>query len=428
MFWLRFILLSLCLAATVWHLEREQQAGRFQKVDDLFLDFLVANARERFNTPEAGQENPVVFLSLREDQKNEYAAWPPPPLDWQTILKGLHAYDPSVVVIPTPLFWGRPAPDFVPAVGEALLPFRSVVLGVETALAAAETTSPGFMGGLNERLPSFQRVDGDKAEAIALSALITAPDELLRASSEIGLAAQRQTESAIFLPYLIRESEQLYPSVLAQTLARFSGTPYAQHRVRLGPGAGAYLNQGLFVPLEKSGEIRVDGTIKVPTVNALNLMTGTLADGLTAEEKNRLGKGRIIVIGPDAVGQDQPPSQARLQAQMLSQILSRPRLQVLTPSQQWLAWGLAAVVALWIGLRTPRRRALRSGLGMIFATLVVSFLAFQASQIWCPPTMLAALIAVGALVGRILGRRESPKTETPAAPEISPEESPPASN
>jgi len=422
MFWVRFIILSLCLGATVWHLDREQRAGRFQKVDDLFLDFLVANARERLSQPEAGQENPVVLLSLREDQKMEYAAWPPPPLDWQTILKELHVYEPSVVVIPTPLFWGRPTPDFVKAVGESLMPFRSVVLGIETELAASDSTAPAFMGGLQDALPIFQRLDGSAAEATALSALITAPDELLRTRGEIGLAAVARAEEKLGLPYAIRESEKLYPSVLAQTLARFSATPYALHRLRLGPGAGAYLNEGLFVALEKDGVIHAERDIDIPSVNALHLMTGTLADGLSAEEKALLSKGRVIVIGTDVAAKDQPPSLARLHAQILTQILSRPRLYVLTQIQQWIAWGVAGFAAFWIGLRTLRTRALRAGVGMIFTALVISFLAFQASLIWCPPTMLVALIAVGAVIGRLLGRKPI------LTPEISPEVSPPASS
>lgn len=422
MFWVRFIILSLCLGATVWHLEREQRAGRFQKVDDLFLDFLVANARERLSQPEAGKENPVVLVSLREDQKMEYAAWPPPPLDWQTILKELHVYEPSVVVIPTPLFWGRPAPDFVSAVAESLMPFRSVVLGVETELAAADSAAPAFMGGLQDAMPVFQRLDGESADAFTLSALITAPDELLRTRSEIGLAAVTQTEGKLGLPYAIRESDKLYPSVLAQSLARFSGTPYALHRIRLGPGAGAYLNEGLFVALAQDGVIHAESESEIPSVNALHLMTGTLADGLSAEEKTTLGKGRIIVIGPDVAAKDQPPSLARLHAQILSQILSRPRLHVLTQVQQWVAWGVAGFVGFWIGLRTLRSRALRAGMGMIFSALVVSFLAFQASLIWCPPTMLVSLIAMGAVIGRLFGRQPA------LSPEISPEVSPPASN
>jgi hypothetical protein len=422
MFWIRFIILSLCLGATVWHLEREQRAGRFQKVDDLFLDFLVANARERLSQPEVDKENPVVLVSLREDQKMEYAAWPPPPLDWQTILKGLQVYEPSVVVIPTPLFWGRPAPDFVRAVGEALMPFSSVVLGVETELATADSAAPAFMGGIEDALPIFKRLDGSEDDATTLSALITAPDELLRARCEIGLAAVARAEGKPALAYAIRESENLYPSVLAQTLARFSGTPYALHRLRLGPGAGAYLNEGLFVALEKDGVIHAESDTEIPSINALHLMTGTLADGLSAVEKATLGKGRVIVIGSDVVAKDQPPSLARLHAQILSQILSRPRLHVLTQVQQWVAWGVAGLAAFWIGLRTLRGRALRAGLSMIFAVLLVSFLAFQASLIWCPPTMLVSLIAVGAVIGRLFGRQPE------SSPEISPEASPPASN
>lgn len=422
MFWVRFIILCLCLGATSWYLEREQRAGHFQKVDDLFLDFLVANAHERLSQVEAGQDNPVVLLSLREDQKNEYAAWPPPPLDWQTILKGLHAYDPSVVVIPTPLFWGHPTPDFVNATAEALLPFRSVVLGVEAELAATNTSVPAFMGGLQDVLPVFQRIDGTTADAPALATLITAPDALLRARSEIGLAIVRRDQDVSSMPYAVRDSEHLYPSVLAQTLARFSNTPYALHRLRLGAGAAAYLNEGLFVALKNDGVIQTSKDTKVPTVNALNLMMGTLADGLSAEEKSILGKGRIIVIGPDTESKDQPVGLARLHAQMLSQILSRPRLQILTQTQQWIAWGVAGLVAMWIGLRTPRNRAIKAGLGMIFTATLISFLAFQASLIWCPPTMPAALIAVGMVVARILGKGAIP------APVISPEASPPASS
>ena len=129
-------------------------------MDDLFLDFLVANGRELLTQPEPGKESPVVLVSLREEQLAEYAAWPPPPLDWQTILKGLQAYEPNVVVIPTPLFWGSPAPNFVPAVSEALLPFTSVVIGVETQLTDGALKAPAFMGGLEAQLPRFQRVDG----------------------------------------------------------------------------------------------------------------------------------------------------------------------------------------------------------------------------------------------------------------------------
>lgn len=399
--WVRLIILTACLGATGWYLEREQRAGRFQRVDDLFLDFLVANARDLLTHPEPGKESPVALVSLREEQRAEYAAWPPPPLDWQTILKGLQAYEPSVIVIPTPLFWGSPSPDFVPAVAEALLPFTSVVLGVEAQLAEGDLKAPAFMGGLDAQLPRFQRVDGSRETVPAISALITAPDSKLRIQSELGLGAATSENE---LPYVLRESDTLMPSVLAQTLARYTASPYALHRLRLGPGAGAYLAQGLFVPLESNGSIKAQAATSVPTVNALDLMTGTLADGVSAADKQALGKGKIIVIGPDHETAGQPPSLACLHAQALSHILSLPRIQVLTQVQQWIAWSIAALAAFWIVLRVRRGRALQVGIAFIFAAFVISFLTFQSSLLWCPPTLPVALIATGALVGMLLGR------------------------
>ncbi len=401
MIWVRLIILIACLGATGWHLEREQRAGHFQRVDDLFLDFLVANARERLSQPEPGKDSPVALISLREEQRAEYAAWPPPPLDWQTILKGLQAYEPSVVVIPSPLFWGTPSPEFVPAVSEALLPFPSVVLGVETLLAESALSAPAFMGGLESQLPRFQRVDGPLDLAQAFSALITAPDAKLRAQSELGLGAATTDQS---LPYALREGESLVPGVIAQTLARYTASPYSMHRLRLGPGAGAYLAQGLFVPLETDGSIKSQSSAKVPTVNALDLMTGTLADGVSAADKQALGKGKIIVIGPDHEIAGQTPSLARLHAQALAHLLSLPRLQVLSPLQQWIAWSIAVFAAFWIVLRVRRGRALQAGIAFIFAALVLSFLAFQSNLLWCPPTLPVALIGTGALVGMIFGR------------------------
>jgi hypothetical protein len=58
------------------------------------------------------------------------------------------------------------------------------------------------------------------------------------------------------------------------------------------------------------------------------------------------------------------------------------------------------------------------GIGLIFCALVISFIAFQAGLLWCPPTIPAALIAIGAILGMIIGRG-TPKV-TPAPSEASP--------
>lgn len=418
MYWLRLILLLSFLAPAAWHLDGEQRAGRFQHVDDLFLDFLAANARERLSQPastESGDQ--VAFVALREEQKGEYAAWPPPPLDWQTLFKALQPYEPRVLVIATPLNFGRPSPEFVPAMAEALLPFPQVVQGIEIQPAESPPKIPPFMGELADVLPRFQRVDGPLSAAPAFSALITAPDPALRPSGDMGLLAVRQSAKGWSLPYALLAEDTLVPSLLAQTFSRLTSSPYALHRLRLGPGAGAYLADGSFVPLQNDGSLTVDSTKSVPIINALDLMTGTLADALSPADKAALGKGRVIVIGPDHE-ENASPRLAYLHAQALAQTMKLPKLQKLTQIQQWFAWGIAAMAAAWLVLRVRRGRALWVGIGLVFCALVACFMAFQASLLWCPPTMPTAIIAIGAVLGMIVGRG-SPK-EAPPPAEASP--------
>lgn len=418
MTWLRLILLLSCLGPVAWHLDGEQRAGRFQHVDDLFLDFLVANARERLSKPASAEnEDQVAFVALREEQKGEYAAWPPPPLDWQTLFKALQPYEPRVLVIATPLNWGRPSPEFVPAVAEALLLFDQVVQGIEIQPAESVPKIPPFMGDLAEVLPRFQRVDGPLSSAAAFSALITAPDPALRPAGDMGLLAVRQSAKGWSLPYALLAEDTLIPSLLAQTFSRLTLSPYALHRLRLGPGAGAYLADGTFVPLQNDGSLAVNSATSVPVINALDLMTGTLADALSPADKEALGKGKVIVIGPDHE-ENASPRGAYLHAQALAQTLSLPKLQKLTQIQQWIAWGIAALAAAWLVLRVRRGRAFWMGIGLIFCALVISFIAFQAGLLWCPPTIPAALIAIGAILGMIIGRG-TPKV-TPAPSEASP--------
>lgn len=411
---LRISVLLISLAATGWFLHGEQRAGHFQHVDDFFLDILVANARESFTQPGAQAPSQVALVRMREEEAGEYASWPPPPVDWQTILKSLQAYEPSVLVIATPLTWGGTAPDFIPAVAEALLPFPSVVLGVECELAEPARQAPPFMGDLGEVLPRFQRVDGDLRAVPRLAALITAPDRTFRNQAELGLLSARAAKDAWALPYAIREGDTLVPTILAQALSRHSRSPYSLQRLRLGPGAGAYLQQGLFVPLEPSGEMIVAAGTAIPTVNALHLMTGTLAEGVDSDDKAALGKGKMLIVGFDHETPGGRPRLARLYAQALTQALAQPRLRVLSPAEQWLAWALAALGALWITLMVRRGRALIAGALLVFLALMTSFMLFQSCWLWFPPTMPAALLVVGALVTFIFGRTSAGK-ETPSS-------------
>lgn len=385
----RLVLCLLCLTAGGLWLEQERRAGRLRQIDELFLDFLTANARDRLTQADPQAPDQVVFVPLRETERNEYATWPPPPIDWQTLLKGLASHAPEVLVLTEPLHWGEPAPDFVPAVAEALLPFPSVVIGLPTAV-----TSPHALP-----LPAFGRVRGDRAAVLAAGPPAVLPAPELRGLGELGL---RPADAEPALPYVWRQGDTLVPSLLAQVLARHTRSPFTSQSLRLGPGAGIHLNQGVHVPLSADGRFQVDASRPVPTVNALQLMTGAIADTTTEAERAALGKGRIVVIGLEAADGTSP---ARLHAQALQQILALPRLRQFTTTEQWLASGLAGLIALGIAVRTRRHRALRTGLGWIFLTLVAGFLGFQAALVWCPPTLPVFALATGSLIARVFGAK-----------------------
>ena len=395
---IRALILVLLLASLGWWLDREHQAGRFQRVDELFLDFLVANARDRFVAADehAVVAAPVVLVKMRVADKAEYAGWPPRPLDWQMILKSLQTYEPAVVVVPEPLFWGKPAPEFVNEAAQALTPFPSIVLGVEAQLAA-NREAPAFMGGLEDALPRFQKVQGEIGSVPPVGALISAPEDVMRRQAELGIVVP----AADKVPYVVQESGHLLPSVLAQTLARFTQTPYAGQRLLLGSGAGAYLSSGAFVPLTAAGEFTVNAKQAVPEVDALNLMTSDLAEALSPQDKANLAGGKIFVIGTDDTATG---GLARQHAQALTQVLALPRLRLLPEWAQWIIWGAAGLVGVWLVLFVARPKALLRGVLCIFLALVIGFLAFQTSLIWSPPTIPAALIAVSALFARIAGR------------------------
>lgn len=397
---IRALLLLALLASLGWWLDRGHQAGRFQKVDEQFLDFLVANSRDRFEEAKAaGADSSVVLVKMRVADQREYAGWPPRPLDWQMVFKGLQAFDPAVLVVPETLNWGSPPPEFTREAADALLPFPGVVLGIEAQLAA-DPAAPVFLGGLDDVLPRFEKTGGESKNVPVLGALIIAPDEWLRRQAEIGVTLARKNGNQALLPYAVQEGWRLRPTVLAQALARASGTPYLTHRLRLGPGAGAYLANGGFVPLLPDAEMVIDTKQIVPEVDALHLMTPDLAGVITDAERQGLGRGKVIVIGTD---DDATGGIARLHAQALARVLAMPRIQILPMQAQWVVWAFAAGAGFWLVFRVPRRKAPVRGLGMIFAALVICFLAFQSALIWCPLTLPAALLAASTLFARIAG-------------------------
>ncbi|MFM7605938.1 MAG: hypothetical protein ACKO8Z_12185, partial [Prosthecobacter sp.] len=373
-------------------------AGRFQKVDELFLDFLIANSREKLTTPDPSPpKGEVLFVRLDPAERNEYAGWPAQPIDWQMIFNGLREADDAVIVIPEPLSWGKPSPDFIPVLAESMVPFSSIVLGVEAQIDA-NLAGPAFTGGLGDVMPRFVKLSGELQRAPAFSALIAAPDNQLRRHAELGLMVERR------LPYVLREENTFMPSVLAQALARHTHTPYATHRFVLGPGAGAYLQSGFFVPLQGNGDVVFDSPMDVSSINALDFLSGGLVNTLSVENQARIRAAKIIVIGTDDTAQ---PGVARAHAQALAGILRLPRLRVLDRFEQLILWSFAALAGLWIVLRMPRQKAITRGLLFLFLTIVMGFLGFQTTLLWFPPTIPITFLSVSAVIGRLIGRRHA---------------------
>ena len=393
---LRPIILLLLLAPLAWWLNREQSDGRFQRVDEFFLDFLVANSREKLTTPDpAAAKDQVLLIRFDPAQRSEYSAWPPNPIDWQMILKGLRSTESAVIAIPEPLQWGKPPPDFIPALAEAMVPLPSLVLGVE-ADPVETPNGPAFTGGLENVIPKFQKAAGDIDLAPSFSALIAAPNDSLRRYGELGLITKES------LPYVMRDDAVLMPGLIAQVLARHTRTPYATHRLLLGPGAGAYLREGFYVPLAVDGSVATDADTAVHSINALDFLSGGLADALSAENKERIKNARIIIIGTDSAEQ---PGIPRKHAQALASLLALPRIQKLAEIEQWIVWGVLALVGVVLVMRSPRQKALSRGFLLIFATVVIVFLCFQTTLLWFPPTIPVALLAASSIIASLIGQR-----------------------
>ena len=401
---IRSLALLLLITGLAYGLHGAQQRGQFRQVDEGFLDFLLGNTRERF-VPDPAKLGDVVFAHIREADKAEYAAWPPPPIDCQMMAKSLATYAPSVLIIATPLNWGEPVPQFVPELAQTLLPLPRVVASVDIASASE---APLAEGTALQSLPTLQRVDDPSHSLPAATAVLATPAPEIAAQVELGCWSSAQPEPCAMAYRLA--GQRVVPSLLLQALTAATGTPFSQQRLSTGPGAGLHLGGGVYVPLDPQAMLRpqAQGPVAVPSINALDLLTPAVAE----DESNALGKilgsGKIIVLGLD---------NAAPQANALAQALAMPRLRELSAMQQFIVWGAAALLGLHL-LHRPRAKALPRMLLLLFLALTGSYLAFQRNLTWCPPAIPALILVASGLFARVFGRAKN--TETSATP--SPEE------
>ena len=400
---MRLLVSMVLLGGLVWFLEGERRGGRFLGVDEGFEDFLIANVRGRF---EAKGGDEVVLVEMREGQSGEYGAWPPEPIDWRMVLEAVKGWEPEVLVVPEVLNWGEPGPEFVGAVGTVLGGFPSVVLGVEGMYAAKAPEALPFLGGLESRFPKFGRVTGatEAFQPPFLKGLVGAPDERVGVGAELGLWVP---EEAGVLPYAVQmksegDDVEWVPSLVAQVVSRAARSPYSRQRLRLGVGAGAHLEGGVFVPLTAAGGVEVAEEVVagLRVVNALDLMTGTLAETLDAETVAAVKAARVVVVG---VSRGDGKALRGL-AGAIAGVLGMPVVKVVPLGWQYGIWGVAGMLALGI-VHQGRRRALLKAVGLVFGAFVVSYLVFESKMVWCPPTIPAALLLAGGVLGALIGKR-----------------------
>ena len=281
-----------------------------------------------------------------------------------------------------------------------------MVLAAEGILGNAneDTQANAFLGDLDSSLPRFGRISGSLEQAPPLSAIVTPPEASLRRSAEIGVDFPTVGEGAVATTF--RSGREILPTLFCQALTRTTRTPYSRSRIRLGNGAGLHFDDGLFVPLDPSGALDPTEAPAVPEINALDLVTVSFAEVLGQSEKNILGKSRLVVVGIRPAGTR--VADVDRQASALALALAAPRIRVLPEPARWAVWLLAAAAAAWLVFRAKRRTILRTGSILLFLTFAASFVAFQSSLWWCPPSMPLALMLTGIVAAIFIGRPAKP--------------------
>lgn len=394
----RALFLIALLTSLAWWLHGEQQSGRFRLVDERFLEVLLASTRDDFK-PDPAKAGDVVFISLNEADKAEYEAWPPLPIDYQMILKALAPSEPRVLVFAEPLHWAEPRPPFVEQLPESWMKIPSVILSATaTAKGSASAEAAAFA---QEHLPAIGRVQGASGLLPAAGDLSPRPDSALLRQADVGVITPGKSAVAAIL------GGSTVPSTELQALVHATRTPFSRVRLNTGPGAGLHLGDEIFVPL--THEVALPpGETAVPEINALDLITASVT-GEDAEPLKILDKEKLIVLGAGDAA-------TRQRVQALAAALSLPRLRVLSAREQFVAWGVAGLLALSL-LALPKQKALVRALIYLFLAVTASYLAFQNGRLWCPPAIPAALLVTGGLFVRLFGRAADTGVDSaPATP------------
>ena len=306
------------------------------------------------------------------------------------MVKAIAAHAPLALVIDAPLSWGEPAPDFIPELADALLPLPHVIAGIDVSTGSGTLAD----GPALQRLPQITNLNDESHALLIATEVKAAPAAAIASKVELGCHSSADPEQ---LAMAYRVAQRVVPSMLLQALTAVTNTPFSQQRLSTGGGAGLHLGDGVYVPLDERACLKLansSASAQMPTIDALDLMTPTLAGDESSDLTKALGTGKVIVLGLD---------KAAPLARGITEALARPRIRELLGWQQWSIWGAAALLGMHL-LHRPRAKALSRMLLLLFLALTTSYLAFQNNLTWCPPAIPAMIIAVSGVFARMFGK------------------------
>ena len=383
----RVITLTLLLAATIGWFAVEHREGKTREADEWFLDFLVANARDTLAKNMPAESPNVVLVEFREEDKQEYEAWPPAAGDyWKVMLKRLKdENDPFVLAIVEPLRWEKENPQSLAPLGKTLEKFTWVLLGFHLATDEAKATAEQeeFAHGM----PILAAAEGDRKAVPKFSRVAEVTDKSLRPASDAGFSAINGVKtSGDAMPFVADDGKELVPSLAAQAATLFRRVPLTAQRLRFGTGARLSLGDTYIIPLRADGSLPLSDRPKVPAVNALELMTPDLGDETAKAVQATLGKGKVVVLGngPDSM----------LHARAIATALAMPEIKQASALVSWVFAGMACLFCFW-QLRCGRWKALISGVVALVVGMGFCLLAFQSSLVWWPPLAALLVMATG---------------------------------
>lgn len=381
---LRPVMLAGVLTVTVVLALLAKGSPPWNTAEGWFLDFLVANVRDRFEKENLTPAEDVVFIEFNEKDKAEFSAWPPAPIDYIMALKKLRSHDPDVVAFSDVLKWEKRDVQFVDELQQTLVGFTQVAL---TFAASTGAIAESGLVSEDKEVPSIANVDGDDSAAPRLSRL-RFPEARLSTAMQLGFVATDVDKPSEAPPLLVaRADSKLVPSLAAQMIALHSHAPYVSQRLRFGLGAGLYLGGERFIPLAQNGMAHPGLKGDMTRVSALELLTPELGDAASKALAEKLGMNRLLILGTS-------PSPGETHARLAAWALALPKLNLAPESVPWLAGLIAALLAGW-QLRFGRWGALVFGMCALAVYLGSAITVFQSTLTWWPPLLPCGMLAAG---------------------------------